>query len=489
MKYFDSILRDPALRDPRGYILPASQPDFPTATKFVNALLKTGVTVHRATADFEVAGRRYPKGSFVVKAAQAFRPHVLDMFEPQDHPNDFPYPGGPPIPPYDHAGYTLAMTMGVAYDRVLDAFDGPFEKLSGLAAPLAGLVPPVSPGGYLIDRRVNDAVIVVNRLLKGGAEVHAVAEAVEASGTRFGPGTFYVGPGTRAHAVIDQAARELGVSAVGLPARPTAPMRRIQAPRIGLWDRYGGSMPSGWIRWLLERTEFSFEVVYPQSLDAGKLRAAFDVLIFPDGAIPEREGAATEFFVDTQPAADAVPAEYRNRLGRVSIATTVPQLRAFLEEGGTILTIGRSTALARHLGLPIESALAERQADGTLKPLPRERFYIPGSVMRAAVDPGRDIAWGMAPEVDLFFDESPAFRLPPDAAAKGVHPVAWFPAARTLRSGWAWGQHLLEGAVAIADAKVGQGRLVVFGPEVTMRAQTHATFKFLFNGIYAAAQR
>ena len=40
----------PAMRDPRGYILPADQPDFPTATKFVNALIKTGVTVHRATA-------------------------------------------------------------------------------------------------------------------------------------------------------------------------------------------------------------------------------------------------------------------------------------------------------------------------------------------------------------------------------------------------------------------------------------------------------
>ena len=36
------VLRDPAERDPRGYILPADQADFPTATKFVNALIKTG---------------------------------------------------------------------------------------------------------------------------------------------------------------------------------------------------------------------------------------------------------------------------------------------------------------------------------------------------------------------------------------------------------------------------------------------------------------
>ena len=84
-----------------------------------------------------------------------------------------------------------------------------------------------------------------------------------------------------------------------------------------------------------------------------------------------------------QPAAEAIPAEYRGPPGACQPwQTTVPQLKAFLAEGGTVLTIGRSTALARHLGLPVESALAERQPDGSLKPLPREKFYIPGSVLR-----------------------------------------------------------------------------------------------------------
>ncbi|MDX1390550.1 MAG: peptidase, partial [Acidobacteriota bacterium] len=116
----------PETRDPRGYIMSADQPDFPTATKLVNALLEGGVHVHRATSDFAVGGTQHPAGSYVVKSAQAFRPHVLDMFEPQDHPNDFQYPGAPPTPPYDNAGWTLAMQMGVEYDRILEGFDGPF---------------------------------------------------------------------------------------------------------------------------------------------------------------------------------------------------------------------------------------------------------------------------------------------------------------------------------------------------------------------------
>jgi hypothetical protein len=64
--------------------------------------------VHRATAPFTVAGKQYPTHSLVVKSGQAFRPHVIDMFEPQDHPDDIPFPGAPPNAPYDNAGYTLA---------------------------------------------------------------------------------------------------------------------------------------------------------------------------------------------------------------------------------------------------------------------------------------------------------------------------------------------------------------------------------------------
>ncbi|MEJ7674151.1 MAG: hypothetical protein WKF59_16020 [Chitinophagaceae bacterium] len=52
------------------------------------------------------------------------------MFEPQDHPNDFLYPGGPPVRPYDAAGWTPAYSMGFKFDRILNSFDAPFQALS-----------------------------------------------------------------------------------------------------------------------------------------------------------------------------------------------------------------------------------------------------------------------------------------------------------------------------------------------------------------------
>src|SRR5215831_9787774 len=165
-------LRSPDLRDPRGYIIPSDQPDFLTAIKFVDALIKNGVTVQQATAQFNVNGKTYPAGSFAVLTAQPFRPQVLDMFEPQDHPDDFAYPGAPPTPPYDVAGWTLAFQMGVKFDRVLDGFEGPFRSLSSEVKASPGKISSISnPAGYLLDHRVNDSFNAVNRLLRDSEDV------------------------------------------------------------------------------------------------------------------------------------------------------------------------------------------------------------------------------------------------------------------------------------------------------------------------------
>src|SRR5688572_12904416 len=162
----------------------------------------------------------------------------------------------------------------------------------------------------------------------------------------------------------------------------------------------------------------------------------------------------------------------------------VPQLRPFLEQAGQLITLGSSTKLAYMLALPMSNALVERTPTGGERVLPADKFYVPGSVLRVAVDSTANVAAGSASHVDVMFDNSPVFRLSPDAGAKGVRPIAWFDSPAPLRSGWAWGQSYLEGGVAMAEAKVGRGKLYLFGPEVLFRAQPHGTFKFFFNAIH-----
>ena len=47
----------------------------------------------------------------------------------------------------------------------------------------------------------------------------------------------------------------------------------------------------------------------------------------------------------------------------ITTTKTGPQLRQFLESGGTILTIGSSTGLANQLGLPLTNHLVEKDKD------------------------------------------------------------------------------------------------------------------------------
>ncbi len=499
---FARTFRDPARRDPRGYIIPANQPDFLTAVKFVNTLLETGVRVQRAAADFEVAGKKYPAGSFVVKAAQAFRAHALDMFEPQDHPNDFPYPGAPPTPPYDIAGWTLAYQMGVRFDRVLDGFSGPFEEVRGPASPPPAQVEDVDGAvGFFLHMRTNDAYRAVNRLLKAGAEVRYLREPFTVDGATHPPGMFFIPKKEPTLPLLEKTAAELGTRFRGAPAAPGTQAVPLKPVRIGLWDRYGGSMPSGWTRWILERFEFPYKLVFAPELDRGNLRLKFDVLIFVDGAIPgggggggrRRGGAGGDAGGDQPPSEQGdptaegdIPAEYRGRRGNITTAKTVPQLRTFLEDGGTILTIGSSTSLAQLLGLPVANHLVTKDKDGTERPLPREKYYVPGSVLRVKVDRSEPLAWGLPEDLDVMFSASPTFRLPAGAESAGLRRVAWFESKTPLRSGWAWGQEFLNGGVAMVDAKVGKGRLVLFGPQVLFRGQPHGTFRLVFNGIVQA---
>lgn len=459
-----------AMRDPRGYIIPSSQADFGTAAKFINALLEVGINVSRATAPFTVNGKQYPAGSFVVKTAQAFRPHVMDMFEPQQHPDVIPYPGASPTPPYDIAGWTLAYQMGVEFDRILDDFSGPFVKITDWNIKVPNKVASApAMAGFMIDRDATNSFLAVNRLLKANADVRSTAS-----------GDFFV------RGNISTYAKLLDSLGLSLSAQSTDPAgaRRLSPPRIGLWDQYGGSMDAGWARWILEQFEYPFDRVFAPQLDAGNLNAKYSTLIFVDGSLPGAGGGGGRGAGGGRGGAGAapsnIPAEYQSQVGRVTAETTYPKLKEFLENGGTIVAIGQAGLnFAEWLKLPIGSHLVD--ANGA--PLPNTKFYVPGSLLMARVDTTNPMALGMKAYTDFFFERSPVFKVLPGGEGS-VEKIAWFDTKAPLRSGWALGQENLEGGVVALRAQVGNGYLVLYGPEILQRAQPHGTFKLLFNAIY-----
>ncbi|MBE0673706.1 MAG: peptidase, partial [Bacteroidales bacterium] len=339
------IVKDPARRDPRAYIIPASQNDFPTAVRFINALIGSGIQVHRATADFIVGGKSYPSGSYVVKGAQSFRPHVLDMFEPQDHPNDLQYPGGPPIAPYDAAGWTLAFQMGIEFDRILDKIDGPFTAIpygEEQSVPTT-VMPAVSRVGYVYSPKINNSFKVTNDLLKAGVKVYRIKGGSD-------DGAFYVPSSAKAQSELFKSASLNGVK-VTTPSQAPSTTDRILPGRIAVWNRYGGSMPVGWLSLMLEQFNYPFQVIYSQRIDNGDLKKDFDIIIFTSGAIPavRRETGTTEAGPSTPPSYEGTPEEYRHMMGSITQERSIPQIEKFIKDGGIVVTMESSSNLAYHL--------------------------------------------------------------------------------------------------------------------------------------------
>jgi hypothetical protein len=415
------------------------------------------------------------------------------MFEPQDHPNDFQYPGGPPVRPYDAAGWTPAYTMGIQFTRVLNTFDGPFETIPYGTVQVAKAVMEKSAAtkGYNFSSKDNASFKLLNDLLKAGIAVTKTDDQ------------FYVSSSEVTNAILEKAATTYGVPISAANTSINKTVSNISNKRIALWDTYGGSMSAGWVRWILEQYHFTFSLLYAKEIDAGKLKDKYDVIVFVGGAIPAPRtespagvggaGAANGVgagtgggggFEGREPKPEDIPTEFHPTLGRITAAKSIPALKEFLEAGGNIVTIGSSANLAYHLKLPVRNALVEMVA-GKEKTLPGEKFYIPGSVMQMNLDTRQKANWGMGKQADVYFSASPVFKLLPDAISREeITPLAWYASDKTLRSGWAFGQSYLQDGVAAFSAKMGKGNLFVYGPEISFRGQTHGTYKMLFNQLF-----
>ena len=461
------------------YVIPAEQWDANAAVRMVNVLRIGGVEVERATAPFSANGKQYAAGSFVIRGSQPWAPYVRDLLNPQVYPDRRLYPDGPPEPPYDISGWTLNMQMGVAVDRLTS---GPVtaqtEKVTTAAAP-AGAVSGTAKAAYAIDPRTNEAFIAVNRLLKAGDAVYRSAAAVDVSGKNWPAGTFLVTPGQGTHARVDQAAKSLGLTIAALDANPSVDVVRVKAPRVGLYNPWGGNMDEGWTRWVLEQYEFPFTTLRDKDIRAGNLRAKFDVILLPDASYEQMVSGL---------APGSMPEEY---VGGMT-ARGVQNLFQFASEGGTLVAQDSASELPiATFGLPVRNSIAS---------LRNNEFYIPGTLLRINVNNTNPIAWGMPKEVAAFFTHSPVFevgrrrgRFEDDApsgvaaAPTGVNVIATYPAKDVLMSGWLMGERYLSNKAAVLEAAVDKGRVVLLGFRVQHRGQPHATFKMLFNSIYMGA--
>jgi hypothetical protein len=447
------------------YVVPADQVDFPTAVKMINALRWEGIEIEQAKAEFKIGDRAYPAGSFVIRAAQAYRAAVVDLLNPQVYPDRRVYPGGPPERPYDIAGWTLPMQMGVTVDKVNQPLTINSQPVEWAQVP-AGGVQTDPTFGFAFDSRVNDSATAVNKLLAEGETVFRTTGAVTTRNGQLPAGTFVVQKRAGAEGRVATVAHELGLSVAAVDQTP-ANQRQIAAPKVALYKAAGGNADEGWTRYILERFGFGFTSLMDQEIRTNKaLHKSYDVIVLPDASYSSMLNGRK---------AGTLPEEYTGGMTAAGVAN----LKTFVNDGGTVVTLNQASQMAQQgFGVPITDVTAG---------VPSDKLYIPGSILRSTVDPTNPIGYGMTNEYSAFASSSPAYTI--GAGATGVKAVGSYPASGLLRSGWLLGEEVIAGKSNVLTAEIGTGQVVVLGFKPQHRAQAHGTYKLLFNALYLGSTK
>ena len=451
---------------PFAFVIPPEQHDPHAAATLKNLLIAGSVEIERAGAPFTADGRTYPAGTDVVFMAQPFAAYAKTLLERQEYPVRRSAPGAPLERPYDVAGWTLPLQMGVSVSTIQKPFDvQPLARVDEAIIQPVKVIGQGRPTHYVIDARGNGGSIAINRLLAAGVK------------PAFTPGGQVVIPSSRTAG--EQAARiasELGLTVTAARGRMPQGLTPIGRARIGLYKPWVENIDEGWTRWLLEQYEFPFANVDDATMRRGNLRAQFDALVVPDAS-------ADRLLSGHQPG--TLPEQYTGGLGEEGVAA----LRQFVEAGGTLVALDSAGTLAINiLNLPVRDVA---QAAG-----PTE-FFCPGSILGLELDASNPLAFGMQPKTAAFFAYSSAYEVvtqptteghtgPPPPA--GIEIVGRYPARDVLLSGWLEGERVIAGRGAVLSARVGLGRAILIGFRAQHRAQAHATFRLLFNALHTSAR-
>jgi hypothetical protein len=404
---------------PIAYLISAGQGRDENVAKLIGALVEQGVEVYRldhelhATTGLQVLHKsgegggkntiaiavgtppvppvEVPAGSYIIFLNQPYRQNVLALFEPQIYPDRIT-PTGEAERPYDVAGWTLPMQMGLQVSAVLSIREPANERKLTLVTT------------------ENDVRRDLGLPLQVG-----------------------------------------GKSPIVNPVKPGI--------RIGIYQSTrAGNMDEGWTRFVFDTFNVPYQSLHDSALNEGDLRARFDAIVLPS----ERTREPTD-------------AEAQVEAGRGIGDAGYKSLARFVDDGGTLICFdGSCGPLMKQWKLPLRNVL---------EGLRSSEFYCPGSILRIVVDTSNPIARTMTKDENAYFINSSAF----EAADKDrVQVIARYPGDYVLRSGWLRGEDKLEDRIALAEIKMGKGRIILFGFRPQHRGQPWGTFPFIWNALNLA---
>ncbi|HSC26700.1 MAG TPA: M14 family zinc carboxypeptidase [Vicinamibacterales bacterium] len=483
---------------PYAIAIPAEQGDRLRVAQLVNLLRSHRIEVHRAPAPLKVGSRELPPGSFVVRMDQPYRNYAVDLLLPQKFPSDSEHQ------PYDDVSWSLPVHYGLEAIRADDAGirEAAMELVKDDVRP-AGRVEGAGPVFVLRDTGQESLLAARHRLETFRVEI---AERPFAAGSADYPaGSWLVADQSGLRAALEQAAAELALDFASLPSMPDVPRHEARVPRLAVWHTWADTQAVGWIRYTLDQRKVPYAHVRDEEIRAGGLRQKYDIILHghvggdlqsqihgidpKSGPLPYTKTA--EFPSHGTPDASD---DITGGIGWGGMAN----LQQFLNEGGTLITLGNGSALA------LDGTLVRgvRRASGAAG------VWTPGVELKARFTrPDHPIAYGYAPVISAFRDSYPVYDVreldrrwivlqwgtrPPrelrdDEGSKGGAGGSDAAGAKEdgpmLVSGGIRGDDALEGRPAILDLPAGGGRVIAFNLNPMHRDLNRSDYRLLWNAI------
>jgi len=425
---------------PFAYVLPAAQYDVVATMKLEQLLLDAGVEIERSSEPFTASGVSYPAGTDIIFLAQPYRSYIKTLLERQD------YPASPSDRPYDITGWMLPAQMGVDVRAVSATFDAPvMSHLTTVITPAPATVwGDKKPSFYLVETRSTAGALAINRLATANIKSLWLDAPMDVDGFHFPAGSLIVPATKNVLPMLQSIARPLALRIDGVRGKQPTASHAFVRPRVGVYKAWGDNTDEGWTRWVLEQYEFPYTALSPANINAGGLRARFDAIILPDIAADVLKRGLD---------AEEAPAAFAGGLGDTGLRA----LDAFVREGGTLISLDQSGALAIDLfKLPVKD-VAREAGDG---------LSAPGTIVRLDVDQSQPLSYGLPEQTAGFFASSSAYEITSPDAAK---VAARYGSKNVLVSGLLRGEAVIQGKAAVISATVAAGRVVLLGDRKSTR--------------------
>jgi len=451
--------------DAFAYVIPNDQWDTYETGKLLSVLRMSGIEVNQSTKSFKANKKKYPKGTYVIYTAQAFRPHLLDMMEPQSYPELKDANGNPKVP-YDLAGWTLPLQMGIKVDRINTSFEVRTKSVDNLAISMPkGNVSGNGKNGYTLSANSNASRIAVNKLLAEGYDIYRTKN-----------GSFFIKNKKLNKEKINDLAAKYSLNFESSSSDLSSNSTKLTLPKVGLYKSWQANMDEGWTRWVLEQYGFPVDTLHNSDVNERDL-SQYSAIIFPSQS---GKGILNGHMPNT------MPKEYA---GGIGLSGTLA-LRKYVENGGRLVALdAASDFFIQQFGLPLKNVVSNT---------PSTSFFIPGSLVSIDVNTDDILTSGMNKESVAYFVRSRAFSIV-EMSKKGeggvekrkqppsqpVKVLVRYAKEDILLSGWAIGEKKnIGGKIAMAETNIGSGSVVLIGFRPQFRGQPRGTFKLLFNALY-----